>query len=145
LSSTKTSITHAFYGYIGQEFQVDEAGYLYSISIIIQQSNGNTLTMRWGPSSNLSSTYYGEVEIPTSSGDSNTTREAVFADTTHQLSASTTYYWGITNGGETGAGVTYRGDDTGPYAYGRYIEGSAWNLSSAVSGLDMSFTIKLCD
>jgi hypothetical protein len=98
--------------------------------------------MRWGTSSDLSSSYLGEVTVSVSAQGF---YEFVFANTTTQLSTSTTYYFGMISAGTT---TTVYRDSANPYANGVYIlapGGSGYNMSSSVGTTDMRFKIKRCN
>jgi len=133
----------------GQSFYASGEGkYLARIEIFIfSAANDRTWTMRWGPSSDLTTTYYGEVSILVGpSGVPNGMVGFDFDDTDNPMSASTSYYFGVVEAGDNGDSYVRR-DSGGAYADGtRVYAGSAgWNMSTVSSGDDWAFRTYECD
>gem|GEM_PF-6996296 len=125
----------------GQGFvPATNGSYLYSIKIYIGASPARNVTMRWGTSTDLTSGYYGEAVVNVGAAG---WYEFVFADTTHQLSTSTTYYYGFVSAGTT---TTYYYNNTNAYAGGAWRSasgGGVWNMGTT-GAYDMLFEIDKC-
>lgn len=124
----------------GGAFQLDNTGYIYSLSVeatSVAGANPTTVTCRIGPSTDLSSGYYDEASVAYALG----VMEVLFQDTTHELTADTTYYWGCISDNATGFQQPY--STLNPVPTGVYRYGTGWNMS-LTAARDLSYRIKIC-
>jgi hypothetical protein len=130
---------------VGQSFQVSENGNIYSVVIYVSAATGTAnITIRWGPSSDLTDatgTYYDEVTVSNiSSAD-----DYEFILPNHDaITASTTYYIGFM--ASTNTTLYIRRDADDGYAGGAYYYSAAgWDMATTVGSVDCLFAVKLCD
>lgn len=126
----------------GTSFQVSENGNIYSISVYISAHTVNgTITVRWGPDADLTSTYYDEATSDTITGISDI--EVVMPDH-DSITASTTYYIGVVK--DSGTMSIGRDDPTANYPNGNFRQAdSGWNMNNDHTTYDIIFNVKLCD
>jgi len=137
--STSTGSSAAQSAAYGNSFQCS-AGSLSAIGIYVTTTTGAEIEVRWGTSSDLTTTYESTTLTIPSDGDAQW-HKATFTNKV-TVSASTTYYYGyVLNSGSVSVG--YSGND---YANGEliYAGSSGWNMSSTLNA-DFLFRIYLCD
>jgi hypothetical protein len=129
----------------GQSFQVSTAGSIYSIEVEIYNfTAGETVELRVGTAITLDDSYTSTVTT------SHTTASFVefVLETPMEVSASTTYYFGLKGADNAGDSRISKRRNLGGgegYSGGAYMYGGTWTLGYSESTSDATFRIKLCD
>jgi len=143
-TATATSVNIFGTGVKAQSFQVPSSGLLSSISISTMYTSSCVLEVRYGTSTDLSTTYIASQQFNLSDGGDSPLEQKLVFTNKESISTGTTYYFACKIISESGA-------SRWEYSGNEYANGSMWygsdfdDFSSNLTAADFLFKIHLCD